>query len=264
MERAVNRPGSERARTSQTLARGLQVLDCFLTGVERELGIKDLAGRLNLPQTNVARLVATLVEAGYLVQQPVTRQYRLGLRAYLLGLRANPAEELRRIAHPVLERLATQTGETVSLNVIDLASLEGVCIASIDSPAQIKLTTRVGSVRPLYWGATRKVLLAFAEQHDQEAVLVRAQIDLSPAELTKLRRELAEICENGFAESVEELDEGAYAIAAPVLSPGGALLAGVAVAGPVFRRTETARRRFIDAVLGAAGDIARLIAPGSI
>ncbi len=260
----MNRPGSERARTSQTLARGLQVLDCFLTGVERELGIKDLAVRLNLPQTNVARLVATLVEGGYLVQQPATRQYRLGLRAYLLGLRANPAEELRRIAHPVLERLARETGETVSLSVIDPASLEGVCIASIDSPAQIKLTTRVGSVRPLYWGATRKVLLAFTERHDQDVILRRAQSELSDTELAQLTAELALIRAQGFAESAEELDEGAYAISAPILAPSGQLLAGVAVAGPLFRQSEESRSRFIELIRTAAHEVAQFVATGKV
>lgn len=260
----MNPSGSQRARTSQTLARGLQVLDCFLLGEDRELGIKELAARLALPQTNVARLVATLVEAGYLAQHPVSRQYRLGLRAYLLGLRANPAEELRRSANPVLARLAAETGETVSLTVIDQGTLEGVCIASIDSSAQIKLTTRIGSVRPLYWGATRKVLLAFADRYEQEVVLERARSDLAPPELTRLRAELAEIRDNGFAESVEELDEGAYAISAPVLAPSGQLLAGVAVAGPVFRRTEASRQRFIQVVQEAAGDIARLVGFGSV
>lgn len=254
--------GHGRARTSQTLARGLAVLDCFLGDDVETLGVKDLAARLSLPQTNVARLVATLVEAGYLAQHPVTRQYRLGLRAYVLGLHANPADELRQAAQDVLVRLAQATGETVSLNVIDPVSLDGVCIASIDSPAQIKLTTRVGSVRPLYWGASRKVLLAFAADAEQKLVLDRAAADLSPAQQAALRAELQSICETGYASSEEELDNGAYAVAAPVWTQRGQLLAGVAVAGPLFRRTDDSYARFIGSVREAAAEIASRLSRG--
>lgn len=249
----------DRARTSQTLARGLEVLDCWLSDEVRELGVKDIAGWLGLPQTNAARLVATLVEAGYLAQNPETRRYRLGLRAYLLGLRADPAEELRRAAHGVLAELAQATGETVSMNVIDPATLDGVCITSIDSPAQIKLTTRIGSVRPLFRGASRKVLLAFATPHEQAQVLERAAVELSQQEYGRLRSELDDIRRLGYAESEEELDAGAYAIAAPVRAHAGRLVAGVAVAGPLYRRTEDSRTRLIALVQKAAADIAARI-----
>src|SRR5579875_708953 len=156
----------DKTRTSQTLARGLQVLGCFQ---ERgsELGIKELSQALALPQTIISRLVATLVDYGYLVQNPQTKKYTLGLTAFTLGLHATPEPQLRHVAYPYLEQLQEMTKETVSLNVVDVASMDGVCIASIDSPAQIKLTTRVGSVRPLYRGATRKVLLAYLEPLQQ-------------------------------------------------------------------------------------------------
>ncbi|MDQ0189918.1 IclR family transcriptional regulator [Alicyclobacillus cycloheptanicus] len=244
-----------KTRTAQTLARGLQILDCFANPDVQELGIKELTQALQLPQTNVARLVATLEEAGYVAQNPDTRKYRLGLRAYLLGLHANPNESMRTLAEPVMERLARTTHETVSLNVIDAVTLQGVCIASIDSPAPIKLTTRVGSVRPLYRGASRKVLLAFADAAQRTKVLQQAESQLSGNELRALMAELERILQVGYAVSEEELDVGAYSVAAPILSRQGRLLAGLAVAGPIYRRTDTSLQDFIHHVRQAAKEV---------
>jgi IclR family transcriptional regulator, KDG regulon repressor len=234
----------DKTRTSQTLARGLGILNLFQekSGKHKrygthhvELGIKELQAELDLPKTVVSRLVTTLVEYGYLYQNPQTKKYLLGMAAYKLGLCAVPELEIRNLAIPLMENLAQSTKETVSLNVADPLTFHGTCIFSIDSPADIKLTTRVGSVRPLHRGASRKVLLAFLENWQQEQYIAR--LSLRPEDESQLRLELREIVSRGYAYSEQELDEGACAVAAPVLSKEGLLLAGIAVAGPLYRMT---------------------------
>lgn len=252
----------DKTRTSQTLARGLQVLDAFRgRGLKDnlecldppELGISDLAHTLSLSGTVVARLVATLVEYGYLFQNPRTKKYTLGLATFTLGLAAVPEMQLRNAAYSHLQRLARLTGETVSLNVVEKHSLQGVCIASIDSPAQIKLTTRVGSVRPLHRGASRKVLLAFLEIWQQDLYI--DTLELGPTQADSLRKELEKIRQRGYAYSEEELDEGAFAVATPILTREGHLLGGVAVAGPIFRKTPSLMAMWIEAVKQTTVDI---------
>ena len=244
----------DKTRTSQTLARGLTILNCFREN-QSEMGIKDLAGQLALPQTVVARLVATLVQFGYLYQNPQTKKYLLGIAAFTLGLNAELALPLKHTASPFLERLAQASKETVSLNIVDPVTMDGVCIASIDSPAQIKLTTRVGSVRPLHRGASRKVLLAYMEGWQQDQYMTRLNLDAASQRL--LRSEIAEIRERGYAVSEEELDEGAFAVAAPVLSKDGKLLAGIALAGPLFRKTPESLAKWILLVTQTAQEVAR-------
>lgn len=245
----------DKTRTAQTLARGLMVLDCF-QHQGSELGIKELAELLQLPKTIVSRLVTTLTEYGYLIQNMQNKKYTLGLRSYILGVHASPEFGLRQIATPIMERLARETGETISLNVIQMSSLEGVCIASIDSPENIKLTTRIGSVRPLYRGASRKVLLAFADPLLQEQVYHRLENEAEwGVSVQDLRVEMEKIRQDGYAYSEEELDPGAYAVAAPILSSQGKLLAGIAAAGPIYRRTEQTLAQFILLLQSAVHDI---------
>ena len=242
----------DKTRTAQTLARGLQILGCY-RDKGSEYGIKELSFMLALPPTVVSRLVTTLVEYGYLYQNQDNKKYRLGLTAFTLGLRANPDLALQNAAYPLLQRLATDTNETVSLNVMNPATFEGVCIVSLESSAPVKLTTVVGSVRPLHRGATRKVLLAHFEPEDLNRYLDKFHI--AGPERRDLMAELEHIRVSGYAYSEGELDAGAYAIAAPILAPTGRILAGVAVAGPLFRLTEETREKFVEQVKLAARQI---------
>lgn len=63
-------------RLSRSLLAGLLVLTCFPTN-GGELGIADLARRLNMRTSTIHRYVSTLLAAGLLERDPVSRQYRL-------------------------------------------------------------------------------------------------------------------------------------------------------------------------------------------
>ncbi|MDP9729146.1 IclR family transcriptional regulator [Alicyclobacillus tolerans] len=246
----------DKTRTSQTLARGLRILDCFVTYGE-ELGVAELSNLLHLPRTVVARLVTTLAEHGYLAQNQENKKYRLGMSAYILGMHANREYSLRQMAWPSMQCLAASSGETVSLTMLDEERLVGICIASIDSPLPIKLTTRTGSVLPLHRGATRKILLAYASEAIKETVLTQLQeiSQSSPDSVESLKKELLEIRRKGYAYSEEELDDGAFAVAAPILTEKGELLAGIGVAGPIYRKTEESLQRLISLILSSAREI---------
>jgi len=250
----------DKSRTAQTLARGLQLLDCFVKR-DGEIGTKELVEMLKLPTTIVVRLAQTLVEFGYLNQDPTTRKYTMGLAAYTLGLHASPNLQLRRLALPFMEEIAAVTRETVSLNVVEPVRLEGVCIASIDSPNQIKLTTRVGSVRPLHRGASRKVLLAYLEDVEREIVLHRLEANgATGEEMRQLEQDVIVIRNQAYAYSEEELDEGAYAVAAPILHQGK-LVGSLAVAGPIYRRTETTLADAISIIQRCSETLSNIVRP---
>jgi predicted transcriptional regulator len=62
-------------RLSRSLLAGLLVLTCFPSS--GEMGIADLARRLNMRTSTIHRYVSTLLAAGLLERDPVSRQYRL-------------------------------------------------------------------------------------------------------------------------------------------------------------------------------------------
>src|SRR5919108_3540610 len=68
----------------QAVDHALDLLEQFHEDVD-ELGVTELSKRLKLHKNNVFRLLATLESRGYIEQNRVTENYRLGLRWLQLG-----------------------------------------------------------------------------------------------------------------------------------------------------------------------------------
>src|SRR5688572_30553617 len=100
----------------ESVDRVMKVLDCF-TMESPELRLTDLSDRLGIPKAQVLRIVSTLETGGYLLRDPVSKRYRLGIRLFHLGMIVRGGMDLRRIAHPYLRQLAEATKETSRLIV---------------------------------------------------------------------------------------------------------------------------------------------------
>jgi DNA-binding IclR family transcriptional regulator len=229
------------------------VLDCFQED-EGEYKAKDLADKLNISVTTVARLLNTLVECGYLTKDEETNKYRLGLKAFTLGIYANPQPKLHQVARPYLEKISEQTNETVSLNYINPVTLTGIIIASIESKQYLKTSATVGVSRPLYLGASRKVLLAYTFPSQREVILQKAEAE-SDIDIAKLKKDLEEIRNRGFAYTEEEVNKGTLNVAAPILDENGNLLAGIAISSPTLRKKQDTIQKFSHIVRKAAKEI---------
>jgi DNA-binding IclR family transcriptional regulator len=241
--------------TGGSLERLVAILDAF-AGIGRTdarsseatpIGVSELSRDLGLSKGTVSRYLRRLEEAGVLQRLP-DRRYLLGSRVYAWGQAAAPGSDVRRWAHPVMEDLAQEFGETVSLFVLLAGHGEAVCIDQVDGLFPIRLSAAVGRHLPLHAGASPRLLLAFAPEADREAFLARGRYPaLAPATITDaatLRRALQETRRIGHVESEGESDEGAVGIAAPIRDAAGNVRAAISVAGPATR-IEGARREAI-------------------
>src|SRR5215467_5863339 len=89
------------------------VLLAFTSG-EPVLGVADIARRLAIPKSAVHRTLTALCRTGLVRQDPATAKYRLGLRAFDLGLAALDHGDIRSAALPVLTEVTTRTCETTT------------------------------------------------------------------------------------------------------------------------------------------------------
>jgi DNA-binding IclR family transcriptional regulator len=71
--------------TIKAVVRALKVLEEMVNSGEKEIGVSDLARRVNLEKNNVFRVLATLQLYGYVEQNKETENYRLGPKCLLLG-----------------------------------------------------------------------------------------------------------------------------------------------------------------------------------
>lgn len=201
-----------------------------------ELGVTELGRRLDVHKATASRLVATLAERGLLERDPATEKYRLGFGLIRLAGAAMASLDIVRTAHPILEDLADRTRETVNLGVI---SGDGVVyIDQVAGARSIVAVSWVGRRTPLHCTSNGKVLLAYMGE-EERARFLRGKLEaLTPRTLTDpgaLRQQLTEIQRRGYAQTLEELEEGLNAVAAPVRQADGQVIAALSVSGPAFR-----------------------------
>ena len=171
-------PDLSEPRYSQSLERGLAILECFTPDLP-VLGIADIADRLGMSRSTTHRYVTTLVALGYL-QQGARRKYRLGLGVTSLGMSALNATDLREHAHADLAELSHRAGYTTSLAV-----LEGEDVVCVDRVQGLRRRHGVagpdvkqGTKLPAYCTALGKVLLAYMPEQESREVL--SGIELKP------------------------------------------------------------------------------------
>jgi IclR family pca regulon transcriptional regulator len=222
---------------SQSLERGLAILSAF-TPDRPDLGISELARKLDLTRSTTHRYVATLTTLGYLQQDDSTRKYRLGPRVLDLGFSVLGSLGLREIAAPHLRRLTDTTGHTSNLAIRD--DTDVILIDRVRGlPGRyhhLEFSLHVGSRIPAYCSATGKALLAFLPPPDLERILDRTDlVQRGPRTLTDkkaLIAELERVRQTGLAVNDEELESALRSIASPVRTRSGEVVAAINVAIP--------------------------------
>lgn len=242
-----------RAESPKVLERALRVLDLF-TERRPEWTAAEIGSAVGLPVSTTYRIVRALESRG-LLRQAASGRFRLGVAAITLGHRAASAFDLSAALRPELETLAVEVSETATLSVFDRYRLAALCIDRIEASQPLRLSLEVGALVPLHAGAASKALLAFLGEEVLETVLAGPLARLAPGTITDpgaLREEIERIRERGWSYSREETNEGAWGVAAPVLSGDGAALAVLGVAAPIVRYSPEAADRAAAVVLAAA------------
>ena len=107
---------------SNALERGLAALE-LLAGNTAGLPLQAVAQTLDIPPSATHRMLTSLVQQGYVRQDPVHGNYILALKVISLALRHLSQSSLVDLAKPVLERLALASGELVRLAIVDQDNL---------------------------------------------------------------------------------------------------------------------------------------------
>jgi DNA-binding IclR family transcriptional regulator len=217
--------GSKASSGSQTLVRGLDVLETVASGVNN---LSDLAAALKLNRSTVHRLAATLVEKRYLTFVPGSG-YGLGSKSLELGYQARVQLNIPRLAREHLEKLAAQTGDTVHLGVLD--GKRALYLDKLPGRRRVEISSRVGELQPLRSTGLGKALLL-----DEDEVQLRnfyrcengpdQQYRVSESTWTRRMRGYAK---NGYAFDMEENEDRIRCVAAPVRDATGKIKAAISV-----------------------------------
>lgn len=220
--------------------------------VERALAILDLLGQgpktgaevaraLRVHRSTALRLLATLERHSFVERDLRTARYRLGRRLAQLASEVSVEFDLRQVARPVCERLAADSGETATFELLIDDAI--VPIEQATASSSVVTINWIGRRYPAHCTASGKAFLAFGPSSIRERLLSRPLVRVTTRSVTDLRaleRQLDQIRQSGVARTHEELEIGLDAIAAPVFGADGVIVAALDVSGPSHRLRERA------------------------
>ena len=221
------------ARTgTQSIDRAAQLLVRVVESGE-PTSVGELAETTGLPKSTTSRLVGALERQG-LVQRDGRASIRPGPVLLRFAGRDDFAD-LVTFTADTLDRLAAASGETVNLGVPTPLGVDQ--LDQRDSRHFIGSTNWLGRQVPHHCTAQGKVFLAHAAAPLPKAPLER-RAPRTIIEPGALARELESVRARGYATTVDELEPGLWAVAAPVVGADGVVAAAVSVSGPTTRLRE--------------------------
>ncbi|MBV9231502.1 MAG: IclR family transcriptional regulator [Chloroflexi bacterium] len=243
---------------AQTVAHALDILNLF-TREQPEFSMMEMSRALGISKSSAHRLANTLQAAGYLVQEPTTQRYHLGLKILQLAGIVLANMQFREMLLPWMQWLRTQTKETISIYVAD--NDVRVCVDRLEGTQDIRFVVEVNSRLPLHSGAAGKLLLAYQPAAIRKRLIehwlahLEGSILLSLGSFEEIEQELAQIRQQGYTVSKGERVAYASAIAAPVLDYRGEILAALTISGPTMRFTEEHLRQWVPLIQHAAATV---------
>lgn len=247
-------------RPTAAVERVADVLE-LLGDARSPLSVSEVARQLDVHKTTASRLLATLAERG-LVRRDRTG-YRLGPRLARLAIGAVTDLGVVEVSRPILRDLASVTGEVAYLSLpMGRAVLYVEHVAATRGASEEPWIWLRGS--PLHCSSSGKIFAAYGAITDLEAALqpplsLRASRTISDPQ--EFRRLLPIIRKQGYATSVDELEDGMSSVAVPVMASGGTVLAAIGVAGPNARLTEARLKTVSISARTAAGVLTRRALP---
>ena len=220
----------------QSISRAFHILE-EIARAREGIPLSELSKRVGLHNSTAFHLVKTMVSLGYIRQERDTKRYRIGRP--LFGLAASALDEIEMVSHatPILEALSHQSGESSHFAVRSADAV--MVVARTSGPSAFQLTNRVGVLRPAHCTALGKVILAALTPDQFERFLARADLKAcSPKTVTEpelIRRDIAEVRQNGIAFDDGEFDAEVRCVAVPVLDFSGQVLGALGISGPVWR-----------------------------
>ncbi len=215
------------------------------------LGVSQIAACSGLSVPTVHRIVRTLVDLGYLRQEP-SKLYALGPRLLLLA--DSSSATMRSTAQRHLSRLVDELGETANLAVLDGSQV--AYVAQVPSRHAMRMFTEVGKRVMPHCTAVGKALLLATPPEEVRLLLQRngmpRRTDMTITEPDAFLEHLHSAAQDGYALDDGEQEVGVRCVAVPV--PDAPVRLALSISGPAPRMTPELVRRAVPLLTQVARD----------
>lgn len=222
-------------RGIQSIEVGGQLLQA-LAHAGRPLPLKDLAAAAGMAAARAHPYLVSFGKIGLVEQDRASGRYGLGALALQMGLISLQQADPVRVATPLIEALAQQSGHTVA---IALWGTHGPTIVRLaESPAAVHVNMRLGTVFSITGTASGQVFAAWLGDaarplyEAERRAASRTGAEALPTWARFLATTLAQVRAQGLGRADGAVVAGVSAMAAPVLDHRGQIVLALTAIGP--------------------------------
>jgi DNA-binding IclR family transcriptional regulator len=241
---------------SRSVRRALEMFE-FLLQQGEPATVGAIVSALRIPKSTAYELVRTLSEAGYLEPSGRGGGLFLGRKLFELGMAYRSQVDLLRDGSQIVEELRDASGETVQLSVLENDMM--LVLLKEEGSRSIRIISRVGSRVPINWAAAGRLLVSDMDDAALTALL-KGSVRQSPTgrsltDVPKLIQQIRKFRKQGYATELNETNEHAGCVAAPVIDGSGRCVAAISVVAPEHRLGKQNKEDLIQKVREAAAKL---------
>lgn len=244
--------------TIQSIVRASQIIET-ISNNNNSISLTELSKEVDLHKSTVHRILSTLIEIGYVRQNPETSHYELSLRLFEIGSSVIRNNNLIAVAKPYLKKLRDLSGEVVHLVVPDQNEI--VYIDKVESMHTLRMHSFVGKRSPMYCTAVGKAILS----QQSTAIVENYWNSLTPIKHTEntitrwadFQKELAKIRETGISYDNEEHENDIRCIGTTLHNFSGDVVGAISISGPIQRMTDEHIEKLIPELLNIKSAISK-------
>ena len=229
------------------LDKTVKILDALESGPAT---LAQLVSATGLARPTAHRLAIALERHRFVLRDQHGR-FTLGSRFAELAAAAGE-DRLLTAAGPMLQTLLDRTGE--SAQIYRRQGDQRVCIAAVERASGLRDSIPVGAMLSMEAGSAAQILLAWEDSE-------RLHQGLRHAKFTAAK--LAAVRKRGWAESINERDEGVCSVSAPIRNASGQVIAAISISGPNSRMGAAPGRRYAPLVMAAGKYLTDALAKAS-
>ena len=253
-----NGAGSDDNAGSRSVRRALDILELVLKH-NQPVTVAQIIAELGIPKSTAYELVRTLSDGDYLEAAGKGAGLFLGRRLYELGMAYKSHVDLLRDGSRIAAELRDETGETVQLSVLENNMI--ILLVKEEGIRPLGNISHVGSPVPVNWAAAGRLLVSDMDDQALERLLAAtirpSPTGRAPVEADKLIVQIRKFRRQGYATELNETNEHAGCVAAPVIDAAGRCIAALSIAAPEQRLVKPNRDQLIAAVIAAAQKLSR-------
>ncbi len=222
---------NKEAKIISSAQKCLQILK-YMAHVNEGLSLNQLAEAMDINKSSMHHYLSTLLLEGFIIQNPKTKDYRIGPEAFRVGecyLRKDfPYDEMGKVLRELHEKVHQSTYFFLRTDT------KVSCILAKESPSRDSIHLDLGTALPMHASASGKVFLAYISKAERDHILnmtgMPAYTEKTITDPGLLEKEMIEARLQGYI-----LSDGEYGdfreIAVPVVGFGDKIVGALSVIG---------------------------------